>query len=812
MSMNDVLAHRQVVSHGHEGPDDEALTTSRPKYVGQPVQRLEDPRLLTGAGRYVGDIKLDRMVHVAFLRSDQSHARIVSINADGAKKIPGVLGIFTAADFSEIAPVVATSRMTNYHATANPALAIDKVRYVGEPVAVVVAKNRYIAEDAMGLIEIEYEPLEVVIDPEAAAASETALLHPEFGTNVILERLFKTGEAEEMLAAAPLTVKGRFRFHRKSPLFMENRSYLADYDRGRDALTLYSSTQIPGIVRDLLSTLLGMPGKVRVIAPDVGGGFGGKGSLYQEEIIVSALARKLGRPVKFVSDRMEDLASSSQGFDELVNAELGFDETGRFIALSADVLGDIGAYSIYPWTAALEPVQVVSFLPGAYKIPHYRGRVRGVATSKPPTGPYRGVGRPTSVFVIERLVDMAAKKLGMDPKTIRDRNLVGPDEFPYRIGSGIIWERSGFTECLDRACEVVGYEALREKQQAARKAGRWMGIGIASYAELTGIGSRISVAPGMPINTGNESATVRIDSTGSVTAIFGVASHGQSLETTLAQIVAEELGVRPQDVEIVHGDSAATAHGTGTYASRSAVIGGGAAILTTRALRDKVKRVASHLLEASVEDIETGDGRIFVRGTDHQISFAELARAVYSDMKTLPLDKREKLEASESFDPYLGTTTTATHIAVVEVDPETYAVKLRRFVVAEDCGRMINPLVVDGQVHGGVAQGIGAALLEELIYDGQGQLLTASLADYMVPTAVEVPDIEVAHLETVNPDNPGGFRGMGEGGTIGAPAAVANAIADALSHLDIEISELPVTPERLFRLIRAATQNSSKES
>ncbi|RUM96644.1 xanthine dehydrogenase family protein molybdopterin-binding subunit [Pseudaminobacter arsenicus] len=784
--------------------EDDVLVSSRPKYVGKPVQRLEDPRLLTGAGRYVADMVINRMVHVAFLRSDQSHARILAIRTEAARAATGVIGVYTAADFSDIPPVVATSRMRNYHATSNPALAVDKVRYVGEPVAVVVAKSRYLAEDALALIEVDYEPLDAVIEPEAAAASTTALLHDQFGTNVIFERVFQTGEASQVLAAAPLSVKGRFRFHRKSPLFMENRSYLAEYDRGRDLLTLHSSTQIPGIVRDVLSSLLAMPGKVRVVAPDVGGGFGGKGSLYQEEIIVSALARKLGRPVKFVSDRMEDLASSSQGFDELVEAELGFDETGRFLALKADVLGDIGAYSIYPWTAALEPVQVVSFLPGAYKIPNYFGRVRGVATSKAPTGPYRGVGRPTSVFVLERLVDMAAHKLGMDPKDLRHRNLVGADEFPYRIGSGIIWERSGFVECLDRACEVIDYEALRQRQQAARKQGRWLGIGIATYAELTGIGSRISVAPGMPINTGNESATVRIDSTGAVTAIFGVASHGQSLETTLAQIVAEELGVRPQDVEIVHGDSAATAHGTGTYASRSAVIGGGAAILTTRALREKVKRVASHLLEASVEDIETGDGRIFVRGTDHQITFAELARAVYSDMQTLPLDKREKLEASESFDPYLGTTTTATHIALVEIDPETYGVKLQRFVVAEDCGRMINPLVVDGQVHGGVAQGIGAALLEELVFDGQGQLLTASLVDYMVPTAVEVPAIEVSHLESVLPNNPGGFRGMGEGGTIGAPAAVANAIADALAPLGIEIFELPATPERLFRLISAA--------
>ncbi len=587
---------------------------------------------------------------------------------------------------------------------------------------------------------------------------------------------------------------------------------MADYDRGRDALTLYSSTQIPGIIRDALAQLLDLPGqRIRVVAPDVGGGFGGKGSLYAEEIVVAALARRLGRPVKWVSDRLEDLSSTSQGFDEIVEAELGFDAQGRFLSLIGDVTGDTGAYSIYPWTAALEPVQVASFLPGPYRIAHYFGRVRSVATPKPPTGPYRGVGRPASVFVLERLVDMAAAKLGIDPAELRRLNLVQAEEFPYRIGSGIIWDQSAFTECLDKACEVAGYPELRERQRKARAEGRWMGIGIATYAELTGIGSRISVAPGMPINTGTETATIRIDSTGAVTAIFAVASHGQSLETTLAQIVAEEIGVRPEDVQIIQGDSAASAHGTGTYASRSAVIGGGAAIVTGRALREKIKRIASHLLEASAEDIDTGGGRVFVRGTDHGLSFVELARAVYSDMSALPADKRENLEASETFDPIVGTTTTATHLCVVDIDPETYAVKIERYVVAEDCGRLINPLVVDGQVHGGVAQGIGVALLEELVYDEQGQLLTGTLADYLVPTAVEVPAIEVSHLESVAPNNPGGFRGMGEGGTIGSPAAVANAIADALSHLNIEICELPVSPERLFRLVLAAREKAKVE-
>lgn len=763
--------NRIARENGSAAGGDVAMTaTTRPKYVGKPVQRLEDPRLLAGTGRYTADIKLDRMVHAAFLRSENAHARIVSIDCEAARAMPGVIGVHTAADFSEIPALTAPSRMRDYHATSCTVLAREKVRYVGEPLAVVVARDRYVAEDALGLIEVEWEPLDVAADARDAVRDDAPVLHEELGTNVLFERTFADGEPDAAMARAAHTVSARFRMHRKSPLAMEPRAYLAAPDRASGGLTLYGSTQVPGIVRDCLASLLGMAGSaLRVIAPDVGGGFGGKGSVYPEEIAVCALARRLDRPVKWVSDRGEDLASTSQGFDEIIEAELGFGDDGALVALRADVIGDVGAYSIYPWTAALEPVQVVSFLPGPYRLGNYRGRVRGVATPKPPTGPYRGVGRPASTFVMERLIDMAAGKLGMDPVEMRRRNLVREEEFPYRAGSGIVWERSGFIECLDEACRSAGYEALRRRQREARAQGRWFGIGIATYAELTGIGSRISVAPGMPINTGTETATVRIDSTGAVTATFAVASHGQSLETTLAQVVAEELGVKPRDVRILQGDSALSAHGTGTYASRSAVIGGGAAIKTARALREKVRRVASHLLEAAPEDIETGDGRVFVAGTDRAISFAELAHAVYCDLRALPAQARETLEASETFDPVTGTTTTSTHVATVEIDPETLAVRLGDYHVAEDCGRMINPIVVDGQVHGGVAQGVGAALLEELNYDRTGQLLTGSLADYAVPTAVEVPRMHVAHLETELPANPGGFRGMGEGGTIGAP-------------------------------------------
>ncbi len=453
---------------------------------------------------------------------------------------------------------------------------------------------------------------------------------------------------------------------------------------------------------------------------------------------------------------------------------------GNIVGLRADVIGDVGAYSIYPWTAALEPVQVVSFLPGPYRVEHYRGRVQAVATSKAPTGPYRGVGRPISTFVMERLIDMAAVKLGMDPKDIRLRNLVKSEEFPYKIGSGIVWDQSGFCEGLAAACDKIGYDALRKRQAEARAAGRWFGIGIATYAELTGIGSRISVAPGMTINTGTETAIIRIDSTGAITASFGIASHGQGLETTLAQVVAEHLGARIEDIRIVQGDSSAVAGGTGTYASRSTVLAGGAARLAAEAVREKVLNAASHLLEASKDDLVAGAGVVSVAGTDRTVTFREVARAVYSDMARLPQDAREELAATKTYDPVFGTTTSATHIVALEIDPETFEVRLDRFVVAEDCGRLINPMIVNGQVHGGVAQGIGAALYEEVVYNDQGQIHTASLVDYLVPSACEVPPIDVVHLETESPTTLGGFRGMGEGGTIGAPAAIANAIADAL--------------------------------
>ncbi len=782
------------------------LETARPKLVGASVKRVEDPRLLTGQGAYTDDFRPNGMLHLGLVRSVHPFARIVRIDTAAAKRMPGVINVFTAADLEGAAkPILATSRMKDYRAVPLPILAKDRVHYVGEAIVAVVAESRYLAEDALRKVEIDYEPLAACTDPVAAARPNAPLVHPSLGSNIAFSREFVRGDVPAAMTAAQVRVKGRFRFFRKAPLALENRSYLAKFNAGRRELTLHASTQVPGIVRESLAELLDLPGNsVRVIAPDVGGGFGAKTSVYPEEILVCVLARRLGKPVKYTSDRLEDLSSTSQAFDEVIDAELGVAADGTLLALSADVTGDVGAYSVYPWTAAIEPVQVVSFLPGPYRLANYLGKVRGVITPKVPLGPYRGVGRPVSTFVMERLIDMAALKLGIDPVAMRLKNLVRQDEFPYKAASGIVWDRSAFIECLDLACKQVDYAALRALQRDERAKGRWIGIGIASYAELTGIGSKIPAAPGMPVNTGTETATIRIDATGAVTAIFGVASHGQGLETTLAQIVADDLGVRMEDIRVVQGDTAGRAYVTGTYASRSTVLAGGAAKLAAGVVREKVMLAASHLMEAAVEDLDASNGVIFVRGTDRRMTFKELARKVYVEFARLPKELQQELEATRLYDPIVGTTSSASHIAMIEVDPVSYQVRVLQYVVAEDCGRVVNPMIVEGQVHGGVAQGIGAALLEEVVYSEDGQLMTGSLMDYVLPSATEIPMMDVLHVEAESPTTLGGFRGMGEGGTIGAPAAIANAVSDALSPFGIEINELPATPERIFRLMEQA--------
>ena len=785
--------------------------TTTPGLVGARVTRREDRRLLRGLGDFIDDRRLHGLRHVAFRRSDVAHGRLNGIDANEARAMPGIIAVMAAEDLADIAaPIRATSRMSDYYPTPLWPLVPDIVRYAGEPVAAVVAESRYAAEDAADRIVLDIEPFAGETDPERALAPGAAPIHEEAGGNTIAARQFARGDVDDAIARAAVRVGGRFRVHRKTPVALETRGAVASYDRRTRILDLCSTTQVPGIVRDALADILSLPGsRIRVSVPDVGGGFGAKTALYPEEVCLAAIALKLGRPVKWFGDRGEDLRATTQAFDEVLETGLGVDADGRIVALEADAMCDVGSYSVYPWTACIEPVQVVSFLPGPYRVANYRARARSVATPKPAGGPYRGVGRPISTFVMERMMDMAARALGFDPVEIRRRNMIADDEFPYRTASGIVWDRSAFRDCLDTACRTIGYDALRAEQTKAREEGRLVGIGVASYAELTGLGSRISAAPGMPVNTGTESASVSVDATGAVTATFGVPSQGQGTETTLTQIVAEELGVGMDDVETVIGDSATLGHMTGTYASRGAVLGGGAAILAARGARKKIVRCASHLLEAADTDIEIEGGEVRVAGTDRSMTLKELARAVYSDMGRVPKEIRDEignLEATGVYDPFTATATSATHIAAVEIDRETCGVTVTRYVAAEDCGRVINPMIADGQAHGGIAQGIGAALMEEVIYDGAGQLLTATLADYVVPGSCDVPRMGVTHLEAEPPGTLGGFRGLGEGGTIGAVGAIANAVADALVPLGIEVRELPLTPARIHALIEETEQ------
>jgi carbon-monoxide dehydrogenase large subunit len=752
------------------------------------------------------------MVHAAFLRSPHAHARLRRVDTGAARHQFGVLACITGEELrAHAAPVRAVSRMKGYTTTEWPALAIGKVRYAGEAIAAVVTDTRYAAEDAAERISVEYELLPVVASPRAAIGEGSALVHEDAGSNLLVSRTFAQGDVDAAFMGAAVVVRDTFRFRRHAGVALENRACLAEWDAGAGSLTLWSSTQVPGLLREMLADVLGLPAhRLRVVAPDVGGGFGVKAALYPEEIVVCTLARLLGRPVKWVGDRTEDLLTSTQAWDEEIEAELAVDGDGTIRGLRARVLADIGAYSIFPWTASIEVIQVISFLPGPYRVPHYRGEGRGVATNKAPMGPYRGVGRPISTFVTEALLDRAARRLAIDPLAIRLRNVIGSADFPYRSPSGVVWDSGSFAESLTSACDTVGYSLLRAEQRRAREEGRCLGIGVSAYVELTGVGSAIPASPGAEIATGTEGATVRVDPAGSVTAIFGLACHGQGHETAMAQVVAEELGATIEDVRVIHGDTAAGPIGSGTYASRSAVIGGGAAILAARAVRDKALQIAAHLLEAAAEDVELSAGRAAVRGAAHRsVSLRDIGRAAYAAGKRLPKDMEPGLEATRFYDPYFGTASNAAHVAVVEVDRETGTVKLLRYVVADDCGRIINPLIVEGQVIGGVAQGIGAALLEEVVYNESGQLLTGSLMDYLVPTVADVPAIEVVHLEHPSPTTLGGFKGVGEGGTLAPPAALANAVSDALGA---EVNELPISPEAVVAAYARPPQSASAVS
>ncbi len=764
---------------------------SQPRYTGARVKRVEDPRLLLGRGRYVDDIVLPRMRHVAFVRSPHAHAAIRAIDASAARALAGVAGVFTAADLRPLArPLAPRLEGDGFTPTAWPALADGVARFSGEAVAAVVASSPYVAADARELVAVEYEPLAAVISLDAALAAGCTLFR----------RDHRNGDVEGVFAQAPIVVSETFEHGRCAPSPLEPRGVVADWDG--DTLTVWASTQTPSIMRSALATALALPEtRVRVVVPDVGGGFGLKMHVFPEDVAVAAAARLLGRPVKWVEGRRENLAAASQAREQRMEVKVAADREGVLLALSARAISDGGAYHVYPLTGALEPLGSAAILPGPYRTPVYAYEAVTVATNKPPLGAYRGVGMTMGAFVMERLLDLVAGRIGTDPVEIRRRNLIPREAYPFTSASGMTYDSGDYPKALEHVLAAVGYERLRRDQAAARAAGGLVGIGVACYTEYTGMGAEVFRRRGMPDVPGIEAATVTVASDGTVGCAVSFPSQGQGHATTIAQVVADRLGVPMERVSVRPVDTLAGPRGTGTFGSRGVVSVLGSAGAAADQVRTKIRTLAAHRLEASPADVTLEDGRAYVRGfPDRAVGLAEIAWAAYAPpLGGLPGGLQPGLEATVYFDPPGPTFSGAVHVAVVEVDRATGRVTVLRYALVEDCGPVVNPMIVDGQIHGAVAQGIGEALLERVVYDADGQLLTGTLMDYALPRADGVPSFEIGHLETPSPAMPGGVKGMGEGGTIGAPAAIANAVADALHGSGIRITALPIRAEDLVR-------------
>jgi len=790
--------------------NDKPQTTDdkRGKWIGRAVRRVEDPRILAGHGTYVDDMHLPRMVEVAFVRSPHAHARLLRVDVEQARRHPGVAAVLTG---EEAARHCTPWRGILLHYAGMKTglqypLAADRVRYVGEPVVAVAAATRAVAEDACERVEVAYEPLPAVLDVEAALRPGAPRIHEELEDNRILHAAFQGGDVEAAFREADHVFRETFHFGRHTGVTIEPRSLLAQFEPATRSLSVWVSTQVPHMMQAVLSAILGLEEhRIRVIAPDVGGSFGIKIHVYQDDMAACLLAVLTGRPVKWVADRRESFLADIHAREQRVAVELAMKTDGTILGLKAQVVAPVGAWSAYPRSSVVEGSQTVRLLPGPYKVRNYAYALDVVAQNKVITSQYRAVGHPIAAACMDGMMDIAARGLGLDPAEIRLRNLLRRHEFPYTSITGNLYDSGSYAECLETLLEEADYAALRREQAALRERGVHRGIGLCCFIEITGPGAQFYGMGGAPIS-GQDGTTVRVEPTGKVTALIGVTDQGQGTHTTMAQIVAEHLGLDVRDVKVISGDTGATPYGGGTWASRSSVVGAGAAILASRAVRAKILQVAGHLLEASAEDLDLREGRAFVKGSPSRaVSLAEVARTVHYQSHRLPKELEPSLEATNHYtNPIAWTFTNGAHLALVELDGETGEVRLLKYAVVEDCGRLINPAIVEGQVRGGVAQGIGGALYEECVYDGSGQLLTTSLMDYLVPSTAEVPDIQVDHLETPSPFTVGGFKGVGEAGTAGAPGAILNAVNDALHPFGARITRQPITPERVLQALRSA--------
>jgi carbon-monoxide dehydrogenase large subunit len=777
------------------------------KYFGASVRRKEDPRFLRGEGRYVDDIKLPGMLHAAFVRSPHGHAKVLSVKTEAARRLAGVTHVFAFADlerwmkplplFGAVPPGLAARVDVTMKQVGQLAMARDRVRFVGEIVAMVLAGSRALAEDGCELVEVEYEPLPVVADMIAGAAAGAQVLHPEWGDNVAVFFEAGFGDAGAAFAQADVTVRERFEIQRYVGMPIETRGVVAQWDARDGSLTTWNSTQVVHFVQQGLVSALGLPPhKIRVIAPDVGGGFGTKATGYPEDLLIPAAAIATRRPVKWTEDRREHMMSAGHARHQVHEIEIAARRDGTMLGVRDKIWLDLGAYN--SWGIVL-PYNTVAHLLGPHRVPSLHVECRGVVTNKTPNAPYRGAGRPETVFAMDRIVDCLARELRLDPAELRRKNYLTESDMPYELGipyrdgNPLVYDSGDFKAGLEAALSAVGYDALRQEQASLRAKGVHRGIGISGYVEGTAIGPY-------------EGATVRLDASGRAVVSTGACSQGQGHETSFAQIAADALGIPFDWVTIVGGDTAAIPFGVGTFASRSAVNAGSSIHVAAGKVRDKIVEAAAALLEAAPADIEIADGAVSVRGAP--ASSLPVSRVIQAAIPTFakPGIASPDFEATVYQHQPTVTYASAVHVAYVEVDVGTGVVRLLRYLVAHDCGKVINPVIVEGQVHGGVAQGIGGALLEEMVYDEQAQLLTGTFMDYLVPTAMEVPAIETVHLEYPSPRNTLGMKGVGEGGAISPPAAIANAVEDALAPFGVRVTRTPLGPSVVLGLLGSAAK------
>ena len=780
-------------------------------WVGRAVPRKEDQRLLRGFGKYIDDIPEPRgTLHLAVLRSPYAHARIQSIDTSEAEDLNGVVAVVTGTDIAEMVPPYAADyEKPGFKISRRAALATDTVRFVGDGVALVLAENAYIAEDALGLIHVDYEPLLSVVDVEDALLADAPRVHADLSDNILLEGGNESNGFDEVFEAADHVLRERFRGNRGAGTAIEPRGCLAVYEKADDSVTLWTGTQVPHLLRVGIARYLGWSeSQLRVIAPDVGGGFGPKMYLYPEELLTAAMARQYRSPVKWIEDRLEDFLTTFHARDHVYDVAVAYNDDGTVQAVEVDVLVNSGAYSNYPMGVNLEPFQGPLNMPGPYRFQHFKFSTKGIATNTCSTGAFRGVSAPCVTFVMEGMMDRIARHLELDRVEVRRQNLVRADEFPYMNVVNQLYVSGSYVECMDRALEIVDYQSYLENQPPERLVnGKYHGIGIAVVTELGGQGAARYKARSLPDLPGFDAAHVELEPNGKILATTSFASQGQGHETTFAQIIADELGVSIDDITIRGGDTENSPFGTGTFASRGAVVAGGAVMRASGDLREKIKKFAAHLLEASPDDIILEGGHAHVQGVrEMRVSLYEVARAAYglTDSMQVPDGEEFGLEVVATYDPPASSISNACHIACVAVDAATGLVDVERYIVVHDCGRVVNPLLVKGQVQGGVAQGLGQALFEEVLYDSDGQMLSATLMDYLVPTAQDVPALEMEHIESPATDNIGGFKGAGEGGVIGALPAIACAVGDALAPLGGNVNHLPLRPDTVLKLIEGA--------